>query len=596
MPSPVYGTPPLDQVPLAQADVSVHSHKLTDVTDSTNPQDAATKNYVDQAISAISQNSGSGVISGCGVAWSGTGLVFDVSAGTYSINGTTYTLTAQEVTLDAADPSNPRIDLIIANTSSAADKITGTASANPVAPSVDPATQLQLTFVYVPAGATTPNVTNTLLYDENVGAAAEWNTSSSGATWALGSTNNPHTGTKDIEATSVGTNAYAQLQKGTGTVDPSTFNSLVFWIRSKATWPSNRSITISLLNAGTQYGNSVSLRDGVLGFSSSNTTGYQQIVIPLSSFNVNANPINQIRFVIAGSGGSIGFYLDTVNLQAGVTNSNQNFVVWRGTYSASIAYNKNDAVVSGNRAWIALSPNTASTPSDSNSNWQPVGDPADQRVMSANRIISASSSKVFVDKMELDGGSAITIPSTSAVLITGTGITPVVAASVPGITLNIATTSSAPVTLLSQNLTIAAFDQVNVEMQFSMFNNSAGSRQYSFLLNLGTFSTTLTLQSAFGPSSSQIAFRMLGTFGIASSSKTWMQAIIFSGALAAIGSASALSASVSSTIYNQSSSNLLGSQTLAIKVYSSVGDTTQTLDLIACKVTQTPGTGRLILT
>src|SRR5215813_13613929 len=229
-----FGTPTLDAIPTALNDVGLGAHRMINAADPVNPQDEATKNYVDSAISAITQGTGSGVISGCGVAWSGTGLQFVISAGTYSINGTTYSVAQTTITLATADPAAPRIDLLIVDTTGTAGKITGTPSASPLAPTVDASSQLALTFVYVAAGATTPGITTTLLYDENLGAATEWNSSTSGTTWATASTNNPYSGTKDIEATAVGSNAYVQLQKGSGTVDPSTQNNLVFYIRTKA--------------------------------------------------------------------------------------------------------------------------------------------------------------------------------------------------------------------------------------------------------------------------------------------------------------------------------------------------------------------------
>lgn len=270
------------------------------------------------ALAATQQTGTTGVVTGCGVFWTG-GLNFTVSAGTYSINGTVYAVAQTNLTLAVADPTNARFDVIAVNTSSAAVVIQGTPANPALIPTVDPATQLYLTAVSIPANATVPgNVTTVLLYAENVGSPTEWNTSSSGATWNLASTNNPHLGTKCIEATSLANNAYAQLQIGSGTFDLSTINQLVFYIRSKAAWNANRSVTIQFLNAGVQVGNAISFREGSFGFVTSNTTSYQQIVVPISSFNIGNTPVNQLRFVAAGSGGqAIGFYLDDIYLQAG---------------------------------------------------------------------------------------------------------------------------------------------------------------------------------------------------------------------------------------------------------------------------------------
>src|SRR6266478_5654615 len=84
------------------------SNKLTDlldfaVADPIIPSDPSSKNYVDAQIAGISQGAFSGVVSGCGVAWTG-GLNFTVSAGTYTIVGTSYSIVLTNLTLSAADP------------------------------------------------------------------------------------------------------------------------------------------------------------------------------------------------------------------------------------------------------------------------------------------------------------------------------------------------------------------------------------------------------------------------------------------------------------------------------------------------------------
>lgn len=345
---------------------------FTGISDPSNPKDVANKEYIDNAISNLTLT-GSGVLTGCQVAWTGTGLQFIVSAGTYSINNTGYSVAQTTLTLGAADPTNPRIDLIIVDTTGTASVLAGTPAPAPVATTVDPSTQLSLTpsGIYVAANATTPgNIVTTLLFDENTGSPTEWNATSSGSGWTIGSTNNPYSGTHDIEATAVTTSAYVQLQKGSGTLDPSTQNQLVFYIRSKAAFAANRSITVSLLNGGVQYGNGVVLRDGAYGFSSSNTTSYQQIVIPIANFSIGANLINQARFTVSGTGGTVGFYLDLITFQAGISLASTNSMVYIGPWNTQSSYVKNNVVVSSNVDWIALQPTVNSKPSLQNSNWQ----------------------------------------------------------------------------------------------------------------------------------------------------------------------------------------------------------------------------------
>jgi hypothetical protein len=73
-----------------------------------------------------------------------TGYTFNVSACLYMIRGVTYQSAAGTVTLDAADPSLDRIDVIYVDTDLAIGKITGTPSANPQKPMVNPlSTSLQ---------------------------------------------------------------------------------------------------------------------------------------------------------------------------------------------------------------------------------------------------------------------------------------------------------------------------------------------------------------------------------------------------------------------------------------------------------------------
>lgn len=267
---------------------------------------------------------GGDIVSGCVVEYTGTGLVFQVSACEYTIAGVSYEITTTtQVTLAAADGSNPRIDIIGVNNGEVVFVEQGTAAASPSAPSIDAATELELTFVYIAAAATTPgNITSTFLFKDNT---SEWTYSDSGSTLAVG-TNNPFRGTSDIEATSAVLNDQFTLTKpAAGTENLSSYAYLFFYIRSKGTWPtanggSNAARFISLFwrnAAGTQVGNQVVLRDGVFGFSSNITTQYQLVGIPIALFGTGSNLVASLRGQISGNSGSssIGFYIDEVSIQ-----------------------------------------------------------------------------------------------------------------------------------------------------------------------------------------------------------------------------------------------------------------------------------------
>jgi hypothetical protein len=251
---------------------------------------------------------GNFLVSGGGVAWTGTGFDYRVSAAVYVIAGVQYSSPETVVTLAAADPTDDRIDVIVVNTSSVVAVITGTPGGPPVEPSIDPTTELKVGFVKVPPGEGTPVITSADIHKENT----EWTTSVSGGTINAASTNNPFAGTKDIEATSAANGHYVNLANPGSPVAVADYDSLIFQIRSKASWPNQKSISI-FFNVGV----AVSFKHGTFGFNSGNTTGYQQIVIPASAFNTGSSLATSLRMQVSGGGGAIGWYIDNIILQAG---------------------------------------------------------------------------------------------------------------------------------------------------------------------------------------------------------------------------------------------------------------------------------------
>ena len=264
-----------------------------------------------------SVTTGNFVISGGFVIWQ-TGLTFLVSASVYVIQGTEYTSVQQSITLDAADGSNPRIDVIGLDTAGAAFKVTGTPAASPSEPNVDPITQLQLAFVTIATGASTPTgISNTLLYAEDTGSLTEWDWTVNDADWVHNSTTDPRTGTKCIRGTALDNNDAITGTIGASSVDINNFDRLLLYIKLPAAWSSGRSLQVEFLNSSSvRQGVAVSIADGLWGFSRTNITTYQVIVLPTIYFQVTiGTAITKVRFTAIGSGGTMGCGIDDVNLQ-----------------------------------------------------------------------------------------------------------------------------------------------------------------------------------------------------------------------------------------------------------------------------------------
>jgi hypothetical protein len=308
------------------------------------------------------------LLNGCGVIWT-SGLTFAVSPCTYIIAGVTYSTPLTMVTLPAADPSLDRLDVLAVDKTPNIVAIPGTPSVNPVQPSTDLATQLQLTFASIPAGALVPaNIVVTDIYHEN----AEW-TCTSSANVNCASTSNPHAGTKDIEFTAAATGNFVRLTIPSGTIDLSTRNNVVIWTSSKAVWPSTRALTLQWYNGTTAKCSPVLLKDGVFTFTSS-TTAYQQIVLPTSVFNCAGIPVTRLQITVAGTGANLGFYLDDIQLQGGVANTSTfTGLIDRGLWNPTAAYLPHDFVFWNGGSWYAIAPNTNSAPTLTNTNWFSVG-------------------------------------------------------------------------------------------------------------------------------------------------------------------------------------------------------------------------------
>lgn len=254
---------------------------------------------------------GTFLVSGGSVAFAG-GRGFTVAAATYVIAGAQYTSPQTTVTLGAGDATNPRFDAIVADTAGTVSVIAGVAASNPSFPDIDQNLYLVLNYVYVPATATSIEVAVTNIYLENT----EWTSAVSGATINAASASNPYAGTTDVEATAAAANDYVRFTNGAGQISLASQRQLVFYLRSKAAWPKQKSLQVAFFASGVKVGQAVSITDGAYGFSSSSTAAYQQIVIPITAFGIpSTSLVDRIQFTVIGSGGTIGWYLDNVFLE-----------------------------------------------------------------------------------------------------------------------------------------------------------------------------------------------------------------------------------------------------------------------------------------
>jgi len=118
-----------------------------------NIQSILFQEYLDALVAGI--NGIDCVLSGCAVTAQGSpDMTVAVAKGAVLTNGALKAVTAGNVTISTADSTNPRLDLIVVNSSGTKAARTGTAAANPLPPART-ANDVVLAVVYVPASDTT---------------------------------------------------------------------------------------------------------------------------------------------------------------------------------------------------------------------------------------------------------------------------------------------------------------------------------------------------------------------------------------------------------------------------------------------------------
>src|SRR6185312_12116669 len=201
---------------------------------------------------------------------------------------------------------NPRIDLFAVDTLNRALEITGVAASVPLAPQVDPSSQLALTTgINLPANATTPTgTTSTAIYDENV----EWTTGGT-ATVNFNNTANPYHGTKDALVSSYSKNSTLTFTGTTQTVNGQVLRAFINLLNS------NYSFQFRFYNGTTVVSNALTLNG--FGFNPTLYNTYQNVSIPLSSFTWSGNVFDKLIITMTGKGATGTYYIDYISLESG---------------------------------------------------------------------------------------------------------------------------------------------------------------------------------------------------------------------------------------------------------------------------------------
>lgn len=241
------------------------------------------------------------------VTWAGSGFIFDVTYPDYLIDGVQYDGDTDQVTLSASDPGLPRID-VIAVTASGLIVIEGDPSDPASKPTLDPETQIELTFVTVEAGATEPDsseFTEEIIYRENV----EWVGSHEGSFGAgvnFAKTTNPQDGTKHIQLEEGFQSHFPgnvfddsndnriKLLDGTDH-DRNDFTHIKFWIKLPAiqsggdSYPNSTRLYVQFADGlTTAVSDELEIAKNEYNFTyhqSNGTTSYILVTIPLTAFN-----------------------------------------------------------------------------------------------------------------------------------------------------------------------------------------------------------------------------------------------------------------------------------------------------------------------
>lgn len=236
-------------------------------------------------------------------------LTADVTAASYAIGCTLFSSASDSVTHADADADYPRIDKVIVNSAGNVIIIQGVASDNPAAPQIDPTSQIELTTVLIPAGASAvANVSSTIVYNENT----EWTTGTGGTITADFNNSTPAIdGVKSIFSTSRNSGSYLSFTSP-APVSATLYNTLSMWLYLGAAMTSQQSISVQFYSGATVASSPVTLP-----VVKTVTAAWQFVSLNIAQFVFYTSTLDRVRISFAGTTTN-DIYLDYIRLQSGV--------------------------------------------------------------------------------------------------------------------------------------------------------------------------------------------------------------------------------------------------------------------------------------
>ena len=260
-----------------------------------------------------------GLISG-GLVTKAACMSLDVTSPVYVINFIQFIAADTVITVAASDPSLPRTDEVVADTTGRVYILTGVPSPTPVPIGINPSSQIVLSTFTIPAGATCLSIIQKIIYDQD--STGEFSHTTGGTiTAAFGNTDNPYHLTKAVFISSYHDGSTTTwTDSGSDTAQLGEVIKHFFYFNGAF----GNQIQEQLFNGSTAVTNSIVINPY---FNANDSNYYTDVVVPFSAFTFSSPYFNKLVMTYRGNdtSGAKGFYEDYLQLQIGTAQSQTDY-------------------------------------------------------------------------------------------------------------------------------------------------------------------------------------------------------------------------------------------------------------------------------